>query len=452
MSKIVSEIIADFAGRIRFETLPPAVIHQVKRHLLDTFGCGLAGSDTPAAAVAQKVAGGVGVSKGAKVWWTSLRALPELAAFANATATRALDFNDTYLSKEPAHPSDNVAGVLATAEAMGADGRAFLAALVVAYEIQCRLCDGASLRTRGFDHVTYGLFSSAAAAAKLMGLESPQITQALSIAGVAHIALRQTRAGEISLWKASAFAEASRNGLFAARLAREGMTGPSELFEGTFGFFKLISSSFDADKLFHDGAEFRILQASLKKYPAEYHGQSAVEAGLALFQKKIAVESIDSIEIETFDVAYEIIGKDPEKWRPKTRETADHSLPYLVAVVLADGALTLESFSSERLKDPKLKDLMSRIHIHKRSDFSRAYPETLPTAITVKTKRGERYREEVSEPRGYFKNPMSDEEVESKFYTLAKGRLPKARAKAIVDCIGNLEKLQTMEKLTELLV
>lgn len=391
------------------------------------------------------------MKNGACVWGTKLRTLPELACFANATATRALDFNDTYLSKEPAHPSDNAAAVLAVAEATGADGRAFLTALVLAYEVQCRLCDGASLRARGFDHVNYGLFSTAAAAGKLLGLSVEQIAHALSIVGVGGIALRQTRSGEISMWKASAFAQAARNGLFAARLAKAGMTGPAELFEGPFGFFRLVSGPLDAEKLFNKEADFRILRASLKKYPAEYHGQSAVEAALALHKQTGGADSIDAVDVETFQAAYEIIGKDSEKWHPKTRETADHSLPYLVATALLDGTLTLDSFRPERFQDPRRVELMSRIHIRKRADFSDAYPEELHTAVTVKTKRGERFREEVSEPRGHFKNPMSDAEIEEKFRLLTDGKLPKARVKALLDRIWHVEELKNISELTKLL-
>src|SRR5205823_11432827 len=129
---------------------------------------------------------------------------PALAAFANGVLFRYLDFNDTYLSLEPAHPSDNFAAVLAAAEAAGRTGRDVIVAAVLAYEIQCRMCDAASIRARGWDHVTYGAFSTAAAAAKLFGLPADQILQALNLAGTPNVTLRQTRAGELSEWKGCA--------------------------------------------------------------------------------------------------------------------------------------------------------------------------------------------------------------------------------------------------------
>src|SRR5207237_7486099 len=172
------------------------------------------------------------------------RSSAEWTTFVNGLLIRYLDYNDTYLSLEPAHPSDNLAAVLAVGEAAGAGGRDLITAAVLAYEIQCRLCDAASLRRQGVDHVTYGALSSAAAACKLMGLDAIRTTHALGIAGVCNVALRQTRSGELSMWKGCAFANAARNGVFAALLAAEGLTGPAPIFEGDLGFMKLVSGPF----------------------------------------------------------------------------------------------------------------------------------------------------------------------------------------------------------------
>jgi 2-methylcitrate dehydratase len=173
----------------------------------------------------------------------------EWATFVNGLLIRYLDYNDTYLSLEPAHPSDNLAAVLAAGEAAGATGRDLIAAAVLAYEVQCRLCDAASLRKHGWDHVYYGCLSSTLAACRLLGLDVTRATHALGLAGVANVATRQTRAGELSMWKGCAFANAARNAVFAALLAADGMTGPAPIFEGEKGVFHQLTGPFTLPKL-----------------------------------------------------------------------------------------------------------------------------------------------------------------------------------------------------------
>ena len=197
--------------------------------------------------------------------------------------------------------------------------------------------------------MTYGPFASALAAAKVMKLSEARTVQAINLAGVANVALRQTRVGDMSMWKACAFSNAARNGVFAALLAQRGMTGPSPIFEGEKGFMKLVSGPFDLPSLAGEQVPgrapvpFKILDTYIKHFPVEYHAQTAVEAALALRNELIeaegpqAIERLSDIEIGSYDVAIEIIGRDPEKWQPTTRETADHSFPYCVAVALLDG-------------------------------------------------------------------------------------------------------------------
>src|SRR5207247_265388 len=195
-------------------------------------GCALGAWHTEPCAIARRVAARFNATNGATLLGTRHAAPPDWAAFANGCLVRYLDYNDTYLSKEPAHPSDNIPAVLAAAEVARASGKDVITATVLAYEIQCRLCDAASIRARGWDHVTYGAFSTAAAAAKLLRLPADGIEQALNLAGTPNVALRQTRAGELSEWKGCASANAARNGVFAALLAADGLTGPAPIFEG----------------------------------------------------------------------------------------------------------------------------------------------------------------------------------------------------------------------------
>src|SRR5688572_32103246 len=221
--------LAQYARSLRYGDLSPAVVHEVKRRVLDSIGCAMSAFHAPPCRIARRLAQSVKVTDGATVWGTTHRTLPDLATFANGALVRYLDFNDTYLSQEPAHPSDNIAAVLAVAESTHASGKQAIEAIALAYEIQCRLCDAAALRPRGWDHVTYGPFSSALAAAKVLKLSQTQTVQAVNLAGVANVALRQTRVGDLSMWKACAFSNATRNGVFAAVLAQQGMTGPSQI-------------------------------------------------------------------------------------------------------------------------------------------------------------------------------------------------------------------------------
>ncbi len=441
--------LAEYAARLQFEQLDEATVHEVRRRLIDSLACALGAYDAGAACVARRIASRVACRPGASFLGGRTKTSPDLAAFANGVLFRYLDYNDTYLSLEPAHPSDNFAAVLAAAEVAGANGRELITATVLAYEIQCRLCDAASIRKHGWDHVTYGAFSTAAAAARLLGLNADRIGQALNLAGTPNVALRQTRAGELSEWKGCAFANASRNGVFAALLAAEGLTGPAPIFEGDLGFFKQVSGPFSLPKLGGEagGSDFMIKKTSIKFWPAEYHSQSAIHAALELRRRIPDRSQITSIDIESFDAAVDIIGKDPEKWRPKTRETADHSLPYCTAVALADGDVTLESFSNDRLGDGSLLDLISRIKIHRNNDLTARYPHGIPNRIAVTLKDGTQFTAENEFPRGHDQNPMSDDEVSAKFQRMAEGRLDRAARDRVLELCWRLEALDDVGKL-----
>src|SRR3954451_19908143 len=282
MSETLADRLASFALSTRYENLPEVVVVEARRRLLDAFGCAAGALGEPAPLIARQVAATMRGAPGGALLGGG-RSTADWAAFANGVHIRYLDCNDTYLSLEPAHPSDNWAAILAAGEHAGADGRAWIAAAAVAYEVQCRLCDAASIRKRGWDHTTYGSLSSALAAARLLGLDHAQTVHALGIAGTTSPALRLTRAGELSMWKGCAFAHAARNGVFAALLARAGMTGPAPLFEGDMGFWQQVSGRFSIAQLGGPTAHHWMLpRTSIKFWPAEYHSQSAISAAFEL--------------------------------------------------------------------------------------------------------------------------------------------------------------------------
>ncbi|MBI3805466.1 MAG: MmgE/PrpD family protein [Nitrospirae bacterium] len=439
----LAERLARFSREISYRTLPPEVIHEAKRRLIDTFGCALGGWESAPAKIARKMARSVRLPSGATLLGEAHRTTEDLAAFANGTAIRYLDYNDTYLSKEPAHPSDNIPAALAAAEAAGRGGRALIEAMVLGYEIQCRLCDAAALRPRGWDHVTYGAFSSTLAAAKLWRLSEEKTVHALGLAGTPNQALRQTRVGEISMWKAAAFANAARNALFAVALARLGMTGPAPIFEGEKGFKKIVSGEFDLPPL-HPAGPFKIMESYIKYFPVEYHAQSAVQAALRLREEiEGKGDSIDSITIKTSDISYEIIGRDREKWHPQTRETADHSLPYCVSVALLDGEVGLRQFSPKRLNDPKLHALIQKVRVLPDPALSAAYPTAIANIVEIEQS-GARYVAQVDHPRGHPKNPMTDAEVEEKFRRLAGPLFSNRQIETLLSRVWGLEKIRSI--------
>src|SRR5258707_592419 len=282
MTKTLAHQLAEYAHSLNFEDLSKDVVHEVERRVLDSLGCALGAWNKEPCAIARKVASDFSAKRGSTIIGTSHKAPPDWTAFANGCCIRYFDYNDTYLSKEPAHPSDNISAALAAAESVGASGQELIAAIALAYEGQCRFCDAASIRARGLDHVTYGVFSTALACARLMKLDPEKTRHAVNIAGVACAAMRQARVGELSHWKGVAFADAALRGVYSALLARAGMTGPSRDFDGQMRFEKELGVSLGNVGEKFKGAPEMILNTSIKLSPAEYHSQSVIEAAISL--------------------------------------------------------------------------------------------------------------------------------------------------------------------------
>lgn len=439
----LGERLADYAAALRFDALSKDVVHEAKKRVIDTFACTLGAYESRPAKDLRSIAPVVKNKPMARILGSPAPTTPDFAAFVNGFMARYLDYNDTYLSKEPAHPSDNIMAALACAESSGASGADLITAIVAAYEVQCRLCDAASLRSKGWDHVTYGAFSVTVAASMLLGLSRDETLNAIGIAGVTSPALRQTRAGELSTWKGCAFANSARNAVFSSILAKNGITGPNAVFEGEFGFFKLVSGEFDMHPFGVAGGDrFKILDSYIKYYPAEYHAQSAIGAAVELSAEIEAVSEIESIRVSTFGAGYEIIGSGRERWRPRTRETADHSLPYCVAAALMDGNITTDSFSEDRLDDEKLLSLIDKIEVVKDPDLDRMYPEAMPDRVEVRLKNGTALSREIIYPKGHPKNPLTDLEVEEKFRRLGGWYFEGNGIDRVLNFLWSLEKIK----------
>lgn len=451
MSDRYSRLLAGYAAATARDRLPPETIHEVERRVLDGIGVAVAGLDEAAPSAARAYAADFPDPKGATVWGTAIRANPEAAGFANAVAVRALDFNDTYLSKEPLHPSDAIAPLLALAEWRGLSARALMTAIAVAYEVSVSLCDAAGLRAHGWDHVNYLGIGVACGAGAMLGLPSERIEHAIAIATVPHAAMRQTRAGELSMWKGAAAANAARNAVVATLLAERGMTGPFEPFEGEMGFFRQVlgGEGFDDEvlrRLEEKAPPTRIRDTHVKYWPVEYHAQSAVDAALQI--PRDVAEDPASVRIDTFRAAHDIIAKDPEKWHPRTRETADHSLQYIVAAALLDGEVTRHTFDLDRIRDARTLELLKhRVTVEEDPELTAGYPEGIPNRVTVTDGRGEECVSLVVHPLGHARNPLTDAEVAAKYRSNIEERWKPGRAERVERLVWDLDELPGLDEL-----
>lgn len=419
----LADDLAAYAHDLSYGDLDEETIEAAKRRILDAVACAYAAMDEEPVQAVTRFASRKQGDRTATILGTDTTCAVEDAALATGALIRYLDWNDTYLAKEPSHPSDNLGAILPVAEAYDRSGKDMILATVLAYELQCRLCDAASLRANGFDHVNYGLVSATLATGTLMDLSKEQLVQAVNIAVNGHVALRQARAGELSAWKGFAFANVARNAIVSCQLAAEGVNGPAPIFEGQFGFFNQVSGEFSLDTQAFGGNDgtFKINETYIKYYPVEYHAQAAVHLALQVKEEHgIDWQDIERIENETYEAAVSIIGEEDEKWRPETRETADHSMPYCIARAFMDGAMTLNQFSPDKVTDRDVYAFMERISIEENSEFTARYGDAFPHRMRVVTE-NKTYEEELRYPKGHPENPLTLNELQEKFETAADG-------------------------------
>jgi 2-methylcitrate dehydratase len=435
--KTTLDTIAGYADELKFSDLSVEAVRHCKRCTIDAFGVGLGAFDEEPSRIARALAKRVSVPSGVRILGTGHRTLPELGAFANGIMIRYFDGNDVYPGGG-GHPSDMIAAVLAAADLKNADGKAIVTAIVLAYEIYYALWQATHMRLKGMDNTYYTAVGGAAGAAKIMGLDRARIAEAVAIAAAANVAVDGTRYGRLSMWKGGAGPDAARNGMFAALLAEAGMTGPEKVFEGKHGLENLVGA-FKLAPFGGGGRPFRITEVTIKYFLSEGHSQAPVTAALQLL-RDTAAEDIEAVTIHTYKFAYEVIGSGAEKWRPVTREDADHSMPYIVASVLADGKFNDDIFSSGRLRDPRTMDLIDRIVIREDPALTQAAAgDKLPCRMEVRTRDGATRTIAVDYPRGHHLNPMSDEEIEDKFRGVARRALDEARMRRALDALWKLD-------------
>lgn len=453
MSVTIAGGLSDFTASLAYEQLPPEVVHQAKRLLVDTVGCAIGGYSSFPALVAREIANEVTSRTPATILGSTRQTSLDLATFANGVTIRYLDFNDTYIGWHDAgHPSDAIAAVLSPGEVAKADGRSVITAIALAYEVFIGLCDAVNVRGRGFEHATLGIIASTAAAAKVMRLPPERIEQAINLAVTANNALLQNRLDEISHWKGCAFANASRNAVFAVELSARGLTGPSQIFEGPGGFFAVVSGQAFSFEPSTNTERFRILDTTIKRFPVGTFAQTVIAAALQVRDQIPNVDLIESVQVQTATKGLGIMAGGPEKWAPATRETADHSIPYAAAVALRYGTLEARHFGDEFLQDEELKSLVGKVTVSPSPEADQSLEEVMRSRVTVTSSIGTVASATVPYPRGHPKNPMTDLEISEKFMSLAEGRMAPSQIESVLDALWNLERVRDIGELVRMVI
>ena len=409
----VTQAIASFAARLEYADVPAHAMHGMKVRLVDTIGCALGGLHGEPVAIARKLAGVSNGAARAHVLFTGETTSIEAATFANELMVRYLDFNDTYMAKEGGHPSDTIAGTLAVADALGLSGHDALVCMVAAFETVCSLAEVERLGAHSIDHSLHVAIGTAVGASKAMGLSEAQTAHAVAMATSANVSLKVARDGHLSMWKAGSAANAAKSGVFCAQLAALGMTGPGEAFLAPGGLAGVLGEEPGVPRF--DG--FHTDRSSIKAFPAQYNAQAAIWAALEL-REALDGTRPDEMVVSTYGHAVRSCA-DPSKWDVRDRETADHSLPYLVAAALVDGEVTPSQFTNERIADAAIQSLIRRIKVVEDPAMTAMFPGNQSAHIDA-TAGGRTYSIHIANSKGHEKNPLSDGDIEAKFRLLAR--------------------------------
>jgi 2-methylcitrate dehydratase len=433
-------ILGKFVRNASFEQLSEDAVDQLKIRMLDSLGTAIGAVKGPPVLAIRNMIDDFG-GKEISTLIGGGKTTPDRAAFYNSALVRYLDFNDSYLAKgETCHPSDNIGSILAAGEYADINGKEFLTALAIAYQIQCRLSDEAPVRDKGFDHTTQGSYAVAAGVSKALGLDQDQTANAIAIAGTALNALRVTRTGALSNWKGLAYPHTAFGGTHAAFLAKYGITGPAAVFEGNKGFMDAIAGQFSIDWKNEDLE--RVTDTIIKKYNAEIHSQSSIEGIIELRNKYVfTADDVDRIEIEIFDVAYHIIGggEEGDKTIVRTKEEADHSLQYMVSAALLDGQVLPEQYEKTRIESNDIQQLLKKIKVSPKQEYSDRFPNEMPVTLTVHLKNGETYTIDKRDYEGFHTRPANWDTIIEKFESLAKPYTSEEIRDTIVETIQDFE-------------
>jgi 2-methylcitrate dehydratase len=459
----IARQLARYAAGLTYDGLPDDVIRLAKRAILDTIGCAFGGYDAQPSRIAIDLAGGVSAKHGATVMCSGTATSPDLAVFANGVMIRYLDFNDAFVSLThgAGHPSDTIAALLTAAELTGRSGRDLITATVLAYEVFCKIADVFDYLGNGIDHTTITGIAATVGAGRLMGLTADEMVHAIGITVGGNTATRQGRSDTLSNWKAYAAADACRKAMFSVQLAQAGMTGPDDVFEGSYGFFRVMGIGswlplcwrmsptpemrencslkrmpVVAPQL---GEPFGIRRAFTKRFPLGQFSQTVAQAAMEARTFFDSPDDIAEINIRVSRSAISIMADGPDKWRPQTHETADHSIPYAAGLVLLHGGIEPAYYEDPYLHDPRLLGLVSRVKCLPSDEADRMEREFNLCELEIVLTSGARRTVRVEYHRGHFKNPMTDAEMEEKFRRMARKHIEADRVDALLRLLWDLE-------------
>jgi 2-methylcitrate dehydratase len=450
----ITATMARWAAALEYLNLSQDAIYQAKRFLLDSVGCALGGYQQHDVKIGLEVLNEIAGRGPATVIGTGKRIDPVSASLANALMIRSMDYNDIYWKQDPSHPSDIFPAALACCERAKSNGQELIVGLVLGHEFEMRFCEAAfpGIRERGWHHATLTAFVSPIVAGRALHLGWEQIQHAVGISASRHATLGAVTAGKLTMMKNTVDPMATQSGVLAALLAEKGYTGPEHVVEGKEGLTHCFGPEWKLNLLTDGlGESWRITQCGMKAFPTEALTHTPISAVLDLVkQNDLKPDDVSKIQIRSLARAADILS-DPSKYDPRTKETADHSLPYVIAAALAERQVTPLQFTMEKIMDPTIRAQLRKIEVVADPEIEKVFPALQRVVVNITTTDGRTFSKQLDYPKGDPRNPLSDAEIEDKFAALAEGVLPANAQAKLKDAIWNLEKIGSVSELMALM-
>ena len=447
--------LSEWAAGLKYEDLTDEAVDAAKRFLYDSLGCGLGGYQQEDCRIMLEYARARGGNPEATCIGSGFRTNVFEAALLNALMIRAMDFNDIYWKQDPSHPTDIIPAAMSIVEWKRLSGRELIVGIVLGHEMEMRWCEAAipGIRERGWHHAALTSFVSPMVASRMLGLSPEQMQHAIGISACPSMCLGAPTAGKLTMMKNTVDPMATQVGVRAALLAQLGYTGPEHVVDGKEGIMHCLGESWDLGKLTDGlGERFKIVDCGMKAFPVEALTHSPLTATLQIVHNNdFAPDDIEEITVETIARAADIL-TDPAKYRPTSKETADHSMPYCLAVGIVDRKVTPEQFKLERIRDQALIPLMDKIKVVGSDEFEKLFPAKQPSRVTIRLRDGRSFSERVDVPKGDYRDPMSMDEIKVKFDALAAPIFDQAHCDMIREAVLGLEDADVIDGLMALLV
>ncbi len=449
----ITATMSQWAAGVAFEQLSQDAVYQAKRFLLDSIGCALGGYQQHDLTIALGVLNEIAGRGTATVIGSGQQMDPVSAALANALMIRCMDYNDIYWKQDPSHPSDLFPAAIAGCERAGSDGRELIVGLVIGHEFEMRLCEGAfpGIRERGWHHATLTALVSPIVAGRMLRLSAEQIQHAVGISGSARVTLGAVTAGKLSMMKNTVDPMATQSGVLAALLAEKGYTGPEHVIDGKEGLVHCFGPQWKLEVVTDGlGDSWRITQCGMKAFPTEALTHTPISAVLAVVKDNdLQPEEIANVHIRTTGRGADILS-DPSKYDPHTKETADHSLPYVIAAAIAERQVTPLQFTQDKIMDPAIRAQLRKVQVVADPEIERVFPALQRAIVRIQTVDGREFTKQLDYPKGDPRNPLTDKEIEEKFEALAEPVMSQQARRRALDAIWSLEKQSTVTELMRL--